>query len=310
MPLTEKTLPGVWPALLVPWTESDDLDEARFRREVRAYAGTGVAGVYTGGTSGEFYAQDDRVFEQVTTIACEEAHFSGLLVQIGCTALSTRTVCRRIRTALAAGADGIQIAVPFWLELQDDEVLSFISSAAEAADDVPLILYNTSRARRTIAPPLFAEASRRCPTLLGVKDTGATLEMVQAVARLQPGFAVLGSELDLLEKTQAGGRGTCSSVAMLNARYVAEFYAACVNGPLDDAQRRQATIQRYFAEILLPMVNDEGLKDSAVDRVQRMAGGVDVGLKCQRPYRSATLAHVERLRRWCACFAPDLLPLP
>lgn len=310
MPLTQKTLPGVWPALLVPWTKSDDLDEARFRREVRAYAGTGVAGVYTGGTSGEFYAQDDRVFEQVAMIACEEAHASGLLVQIGCTALSTRTVCRRIRTALAAGADGIQIAVPFWLELQDDEVLSFISSAAEAAGDVPLILYNTSRARRTIAPPLLAEASRRCPTLLGVKDTGAIPETVQAVVRLQPGFAVLGSELDLLEKTHAGGRGTCSSVAMLNARYVAEFYAACVNGRLEDAQRRQATIQRYFAEVLLPMVNDEGLKDSAVDRVQRMAGGVDVGLKCQGPYRSATPAHVDRLRGWCDRFAPDLLPSP
>ena len=308
MNLTQETLPGVWPALLVPWTEQDDLDEARFRQEIRAYAGSGVRGVYTGGTSGEFYAQDDRLFGRIAAIACREAHDTGLLVQIGCTALSTRTAALRIRMAIDAGADGVQTSLPFWLELRDDEVLSFIASAADAAGDVPLILYQTPRAKRTISPSLLTELRRRHPTLLGMKDTGASVESVRAITQLVPGFAVFGSELDLLQKTQAGGGGTCSSVALLNAGYIAEFYACCVDGRLDEAERRQATIERYFAEILLPMVKDEGLNDSAVDRVQRIAGGVDVGLRCQGPYRSATAAHVGRLRGWCERSAPDLLP--
>ncbi|MBW3538711.1 MAG: dihydrodipicolinate synthase family protein [Planctomycetes bacterium] len=98
--LTSGTLCGVWPALIVPWREDDRLDEERFRSEVRSYAGTGVGGVYTGGTTGEFYAQDDATFERIAAIACEEAHSAGLPVQIGCTALSSTfdplPWCRRI----------------------------------------------------------------------------------------------------------------------------------------------------------------------------------------------------------------------
>ena len=58
-PLTRKTLRGVWSALILPWTNRDTLDAERFAKEIRAYAGTGVSGLYTGGTTGEFYAQDE-----------------------------------------------------------------------------------------------------------------------------------------------------------------------------------------------------------------------------------------------------------
>src|SRR5437868_4595374 len=121
-PLTGKTLRGVWAALIVPWTDRDELDTKRYVKEVRSYGPTGVHGIYTGGTTGEWYAQDDDTFERIAKITCEEGHDVGLPVQIGCTAMSTRTVRKRIRAAKRAGADGIQIALPFWLELKDDEV--------------------------------------------------------------------------------------------------------------------------------------------------------------------------------------------
>ncbi len=114
-PLTRATLRGVWCALIVPWTDRDELDARRLVKEVRGYGGTGVNGVYTGGTTGEFYAQDDATYEKITLTVCEEAHALGLPVQIGASALSTRTACRRIQVALRAKADAIQILLPFWL---------------------------------------------------------------------------------------------------------------------------------------------------------------------------------------------------
>src|SRR3954464_6196565 len=89
--LTRQTLRGVWPALIVPWTGRDTVDARRLVQEVRGYAGTGVSGVYTGGTTGEFYAQDEATFTRITEIVCAEGHAIGLPVQIGVTALSTRT---------------------------------------------------------------------------------------------------------------------------------------------------------------------------------------------------------------------------
>ncbi len=305
--LTRKTLRGVWAALIVPWTNDDELDERRFANEVRSYAGTGVGGVYTGGTTGEFYAQDDHTFERITIVACTEAHAAGLPVQIGCTALSTRTARQRIRTAVRAGADGIQIALPFWMELKDDEAFGFLRDVAAEAGDVPLILYQTTRSKRKLEPGLLGQIAKELPTFIGMKETGCDVPMLEAMLDAAPDLAIFGGEHDLMEKVEAGGRGAYSSVTGLNARAMVELYNLCASGQFDVAQPLQNMIHRLMFEALIPMVKKEGLLDSAVDRVQRMVGGGDVGLACQKPYRSATPQHVERLRRWCETNAPLLL---
>lgn len=307
MKLSRATLRGVWPALIVPWNERNELDETLFRHEIRSYAGTGIHGLYTGGTTGEFYAQDDATFVRVTAITCEEAHAIGLPVQIGCTALSTRTVCQRIRTAVDAGADAVQIALPFWLELSDEEVISFFDDVAAVADDLPLVLYHTARSKRVLSAQLILALSLRIPTLIGMKDTTSPRDKIAELLQLVPDFAVLGGEHHLTERTAVGGRGTCSSIALLNPEFVVLLYEAIREGCFDEAQQRQATLQRYMTAVLLPMVQEEGLLDPAVDRVQRVAGGSDVGLACQGPYRSATQLHVERLLTWCRQNAPELL---
>jgi dihydrodipicolinate synthase/N-acetylneuraminate lyase len=304
--LKRETLHGVWPALILPWTDEDEVDEARFVTEIRAYAGAGVHGLYTGGTTGEFYAQDDATFERVAIIACREGDALGLPVQIGCTALATRTVTGRIRTAVAAGADGIQLAIPFWLELADEEIVAFFRAAAEAAGDVPLVLYHTLRAKKKLSAELLARVAAEVPTLIGLKDTACSVEELHAMLAAAPGLAIFGAEHNLAAKMQAGGRGTYSSITGLNARRVVALYELCRAGRFDEAAPIEDEIRRYTFELLVPMVR-EGLWDSAVDRVQRIAGGVDVGLRCQRPYRSATPAHLERLRAWCRQNAPALL---
>ena len=153
--LSRQTLRGVWCALILPWDERDRVDTRRLRQEVRAYGGTGVHGVYTGGTTGEFYAQDDATYERVTRTVVEEAHALGLPVQIGASALSTRTTLRRIGVARRAGADALQLALPFWLELKDDEVERYVAEVVAAAEATPVVLYLTMRSKRKLAPDLL-----------------------------------------------------------------------------------------------------------------------------------------------------------
>ena len=97
--LTRQTLRGVWCALITPWTDKDELDAKRYKKEIRAYEGTGIHGIYTGGTTGEFYAQDDETYERVTEITCDEGHGIGLPVQIGATALSRTSITRTTRAS-------------------------------------------------------------------------------------------------------------------------------------------------------------------------------------------------------------------
>jgi hypothetical protein len=289
-PLTRQTLRGVWPALIVPWNDRDQVDLRRLAQEVRGYAGTGVHGVYTGGTTGEFYAQDDATFEKITHTVVEQAHAIGLPVQIGATALSTRTTIERIRMAKRAGADGVQVALPFWLELKDDEVERYVAEVAEAADRTPIILYLTSRSKRKIAPALLGKLAKRHPTLLGTKDTGATVAEVKAMLTEAPDLAIFGGE-DFYD------------------RKVVELYTLCAEGKLAEAKPLADAMHRYLHEGLVgPLVHEAGLWDSAIDRIQRVAGGGVVGLRCQSPYRSGTEKHVRQLIAWVKKNSPDLLP--
>ena len=295
--LSRHTLRGVWPALITPWSDDGELDERRFIGEIRAYAGTGVHGVYTGGSTGEFYAQDDRTFERITELACREGHAIGVPVEIGCTALSTRTVRGRVRVALACGADGIQIAIPFWLELKDDEVTAFIRDVAEEAGDVPLIIYHTPRAKRMLSPALIAEVAASVPTLIGMKYPSVDVPTLRTIVRSVPDLSVFVGEHSLLPMIKEGAKGCYSSVAGLNAWLMVELYRRGAAGQYDEAQALHEAVHRLVTEVLWRMVHDEGLWDSAVDRVMRVAGGVDVGLSCQGPYRSAGPEHVERLNK-------------
>jgi len=305
-PLSRQTLGGVWAALIVPWTADDEVDGERFARECRSYGGTGVGGIYTGGTTGEFYAQDDEAFDQITRIACEEGHAAGLPVQVGCTALSTRTAKKRIATAVEAGADGIQIAYPFWLELKADEALNFFKDIAREAGSTPIILYHTSRAKRKLSPQEIGVIAREVPTFIGMKDTGCDIATLKAMLAEAPDLAISGGE-DFYERMPNGGRGGYCSITGLNARYVVRYHDLCAAGKLKEAEPHHRTISRLLEEALLPMNRNEGLWDSAIDRIQRAAGGGDVGIKCQGPYRSGTQEHVRRLKEWCRANAPELL---
>ena len=307
-PLTRATLRGVWSALIVPWTDRDALDSRRFVREIRSYGGTGVHGVYTGGTTGEFYAQDDETYTRITQIACEEAHDVGLPVQIGASALSTRTACQRIRIALRAKADAIQIALPFWIELKDDEVKRFVRDISEEAGKTPIILYLVSRSKRKIAPPLLGEIAAETPTLIGTKD-GCDIKTLRAMLKEAPDLAIFGGE-DFYERIPAGGRGGYCSITGFNARKIVELYDLCSAGRMKEAKPLAASIESLLNEALIhSLVREEGLWDSAVDRILRVAGGQDVGLRCQLPYRSGKPVHVAQLIAWCRRHTPDLLPL-
>src|SRR5580698_4391860 len=123
MPLTSETVKGMWAGLRVPWDAQDQLDENALRENVRRVCKAGVPGVYTHGTTGEFYAQSEGEWKRVVDATVEESKPWNIPTQIGCTALWTAEVIRRVAYSQKVGADGVQIAFPFWLELTDDQAV-------------------------------------------------------------------------------------------------------------------------------------------------------------------------------------------
>ncbi|MBN2290854.1 MAG: dihydrodipicolinate synthase family protein, partial [Pirellulales bacterium] len=147
--LTRETFIGPWAGLPVAWTDDDRFDEATYRTDVVRCCRAGVPGVYTGGTTGEFYAMEFDEFQAVARATVEECHAHGKPAMIGCSSTYTLGAVRRAAYAAELGADAVQVALPFWMEIDDRDVVPFFKQVADASGGLPLSVYDTARAKKT-----------------------------------------------------------------------------------------------------------------------------------------------------------------
>ena len=145
--LTRETLQGIWAGVPLSWDEDYELDESSFRENLRRLVAAGVQGIYTGGSTGEFYAVDDDEFERVVDILIEEVGPSGIPTQAGCADLATHRVIRKLQYVADKGISGAQLVLPFWMKLTEKEIIRFFRDISQAVPDLPLISYNVDRTK-------------------------------------------------------------------------------------------------------------------------------------------------------------------
>ncbi len=178
--LTGDNWTGPWAGLPVAWTDRDAFDEATYRAAVTACCRAGVPGVYTGGTTGEFYAMEFDEFQQVARATIEECRSAGKPAMIGCTSTYTLGAIRRARFAAELGAAAVQIALPFWMEVADDQIVPFFREVAKAAGGLPLSIYETTRSKKVLALQQHREIKEAVPNYLMVKANAGTLGCTSA----------------------------------------------------------------------------------------------------------------------------------
>ena len=300
-------LRGLWAALPTPWSHDGRLDREVFQHDITRICRAAIHGVYSGGTTGEFYAQDFARFVEINECLVQTSHANGKPVQCGCTALSTRQAVERVRYARSIGADAIQIALPFWLELDDDETLQFFEDIASAAGDLPIIHYDTIRSKRRITPDHYARICERVPTLQGTKFGGADLHAIRQITLANPRLRVFTGEHILASGAPVGVTGSYSSVVLINPEWMADYYNACREANWPKAFACQEVVCKLFAAFP-KCFQTPRLQDTAVDRIFGQLGGV---LRCpltgEKPYRHGTPDDLARLKEWAKKEIPELL---
>jgi len=300
-------LRGVWAALPTPWTPDGKLNREIFQHDIARICRAPVHGVYSGGTTGEFYAQDFARFVEVNECLVQTSHANGEPVQCGCTALSTRQAVERVRYARSIGADAIQIALPFWLELDDDETLQFFEDIGSAAEELPIIHYDTSRSKRRITPALYSKICQRVPTVQGAKFGGADMHAIRQITLANPRLRLFTGEHILASGTPMGVTGSYSSVVLINPKWMVDYFEACRTENWPKAFGCQQVVSRLFAAFP-KCFHTPNLQDTAIDRIFGQLGGV---LHCplvgEKPYRHGTGEDLARLKEWVKQEIPELL---
>ena len=242
-------LSGVLAPVLTPFDEKLEVDLPRFVAHSRALLADGCDALAPFGTTSE--ANSLSVDERLRMLdALLEAGIprEKLLPGVGCCALPDTV---RLSKA-AAGCAGVLMLPPFYYKGLSDEAL--FRSYAEVIDRVPglrLFLYHIPQVSQVPIPVQVIQRLRKefPETVVGIKDSGGDFANTKAVLDNVPGLTVfVGSEKFLKANLEAGGAGTITATANVNAREIRKAYEE----RSEEAQARIDRVRSIFQQF--PMI--------------------------------------------------------
>jgi 4-hydroxy-tetrahydrodipicolinate synthase len=310
--LTADKLRGIWAGITMSWDEHDRFDEASYRANTEAMCRAGVHGIYTTGSTGEFYALDYDEFCRMVDIQVEICGRFKMPLQIGCVADCTRKTLRLLEyVAKKPQVGGAQVAIPYWMELNDREMLQFFKDLHRAAPDLPLIHYNIPRAKRFLSGPDYVRVLEVAPSLIGVKYTfaGSHFGQLQDALLLTPQLSFFVAENLMVSAMQLGARGCCSSLICTNPTFMLTMYEHAVKGRWAEALSMQQTAARFFGDAAAFIEKRcEGTIDPVFDKGLSVAAGCAVGsARTRAPYIGWSEDTVRAMREWLQQHYPQLI---
>jgi len=303
---------GIWAGVTMSWDEANRFDEETYAANVRRVIDAKVHGIYTTGSTGEFYALEFDEFRRMVDIQAELCGRAKMPLQIGCCSDVTHTTVKLLEYAASKAAVGAaQVVLPYWMELTDREMLQFFKDLHSACPDLPLVHYNIPRAKRFLTGADYRKVLAICPSLIGVKFTfaGQYFAALQDALRITPQLSYYVGENLLASAMQLGAHGCYSSLILTNPKVMLDFYAGAKAGNWDRAIATQKHVSRFFTELESFVESlGEGLIDPVGDKGLAIAAGFAVGsARCRAPYIGWSDATVAAVREWLGGHFPEFL---
>jgi dihydrodipicolinate synthase/N-acetylneuraminate lyase len=301
--ITFDQLRGIWAGLPMSWDEEYGFDELSYRANLERLCAAEVHGVYTSGSTGEFYALDFDEFRRMVDIQDEVCGAHTMPLQIGCCTDDTRDTIRLLEYAAGKRHVGAaQVVVPYWMELTDRELLQFFGDLHRACPELPLVHYNVPRAKRFLLAQDYLRLLEVAPNLIGVKFTygGSHFADLEGAIAATPQVSYFVGENLLVSAMMLGARGSYSSLVMTNPVFMLKMYEQAAQRRWEEATAMQQALSRFLDEAL-KFITDrgEGCADPVFDKGLSVAAGFLVGSQRTRPpYIGWSDDTMAALRAW------------
>jgi 4-hydroxy-tetrahydrodipicolinate synthase len=308
--LTSKEMTGLWAGLPVAWNSRMEFDEEVYRADVERTCKAGVSGIYTSGTTGEFYAMEFDEWKSVTRATIEECKLQHTPVMIGVTSTYTLGAVRRAAFAFEAGADAVQVALPFWMEVSDSNVIPFFKAVNDASRGLALTVYDTLRTKKILSVDMHRAIKEATGCYFSVKSNSGTVGCTPEGCRQLSEFVnVWAGENEWNRLGPYGLKGCASALVYMNPRIMLNMFNLLRQKKWSELQTWTDKVDLLISTGLTPFVA-KGFTDTAFDHLMgAVTGFLTMNVRSRGPYTSATEEDVLHLRQWMRDNTPELLNL-
>lgn len=240
-------------AIITPFT-NDGVDYPALSRLLDFQLENGTDAIIVCGTTGEAAAMSYA--ERARTIEAVARHVDGRVPVIaGTGSNNTENAIALSADAVRAGADALLVVTPFYNKATPKGLIRHYTAIADAAEK-PVILYHVpSRTGVKCTAEVYAALAEH-PNIVGVKEAGGDLALVQKTRELCPEdfYIWSGNDDETAPIMLFGGKGVISVAANVAPGEMHRLTEACLNGDFVTAGRMQLKL-RKLCEALFWEVN-------------------------------------------------------
>lgn len=264
-------LKGVYPALVTPFTRSDEINLDVLAQIVDYHIEAGVDGFYVGGTTGEGILQTTDERARVARAVVEQARGRARVI-VHVAAPATKDAAALAAQAASIGADVVSSVPPIFFKVPFAGVLEYYRAIANAAG-LPMLAYyipaltGSTFSLREMARLLSLE------NVIGMKFTGYDLFLMRNIIEQNPASVVMSGEDQIfLPSLVMGVRGCIGATLNFMPKIFIGIHKAYIGGNMAGAQELQ-----YKANRAITIIVAHGTC-SAVMAAMKM-----IGLDCGAP---------------------------
>jgi 4-hydroxy-tetrahydrodipicolinate synthase len=221
---------GVYPAMVTPFTDEEEIDVEGMRSNIAYLEKGGVAGLVPCGSTGESATLSFDEHKKLVEITVDAA---SVPVIAGTGSNNTAEAVELTRYAQDAGADAALLIVPYYNKPMKSGLIKHFSAIAQACE-IPLILYNIpGRTGINMDPETISTLAHEYSNVAGVKEASANFTQISNIIEITRGleFSVISGDDGLtLPMMALGATGVISVTADILPKQMGRLAQLCLEG--------------------------------------------------------------------------------
>jgi len=227
---------GVYPAMVTPFTDEEEIDTEGMRSNIAYLEKGGVAGLVPCGSTGESATLSFDEHKKLVDLTVDAA---SVPVIAGTGSNNTAEAVELTRYAQDAGADAALLIVPYYNKPMKSGLIKHFSAIAQACE-IPLILYNIpGRTGINMDPETISTMAHEYSNVTGVKEASANFTQISNIIEITRGleFSVLSGDDGLtLPMMALGATGVISVTADILPKQMGQLTQSCLEGDFAKAR--------------------------------------------------------------------------